>query len=111
MYYYAMKKLSFLLLCLFTSSIAALEIQCQTNLDDVEAVIKKSEDTSITYLVLIQGNQVSPLPLFNESITISSNSFKYLDETVNINMNRDLGNGSIAITGNETLHLSNCKEY
>ncbi len=104
-----MKKI--FLLCLLTSNIAALEVQCKTDLDDVEAVIKKSEDTSITYLVLIQGSQVSPLPLFDENIAISSTSFKYLDETVNININRNLGNGSIAIAANETLHLSNCKEY
>lgn len=95
----------------------ALEIQCETAWSDLTAVIKRSPQTSHTYLLFLNNTDVEKYwRLPDESIEVSNEFFRYqdLDTEVEIDLVSQIGlinsEGEI-IRGSSSILLGQCIFY
>ncbi len=103
-----MKKIFALILLLLCSNLWATEIQCQTDIEGVDAVIKKSPDTGFYYLLVFQGNEVKPIPLTSQSIEDTPSVFCYKDERLYIEIDLSSQKGMLHVTNESKVNLSAC---
>ncbi len=103
-----MKKLFALILLVLCSTLSATEIQCQTNIEGIDAVIKKSPNTGIYYLLIFQNNEVNPVPLTNNTIEDTPPIFRYKDELLFIEINLNSQKGTLNITNERDVDLTSC---
>lgn len=106
-----MKKYFWAFFILISLNSYALEIQCKTNFDTVDAVIKTSEDSGLTYLLLMSGDSVSPIPLNNNPIQVNESLFNYKDSQLNLSIDRKELKGSLTFSDGTKADLLNCEEY
>lgn len=106
-----MKKILWALLFLLSYKSIALEIQCKTDFNAVDAVVKTSPDSGITYLLLMSGESVTPIPLTSGNVEINPLSVNYTDSQLALNINRDLLTGEIVFEDGTIVQLKECVEF
>jgi hypothetical protein len=106
-----MRKLLWAFFVLISIKSFALEIQCKTDFDSVDAIIKTSPDSGITYLLLMSGESVTPIPLTSGNVQTSPQSVNYTDSQLALNIDRVLLNGEVVFDDGTIVQLQECAEF
>ena len=105
-----MKKVLLTLCLLFSTYSMALEIQCRSSVENVDIVVKTSPDSGFTYLLFLQGDAVSPMPMEEENLNITSQDVDFKNNDISLHLSRSESNGLI-ILENQQIILTECIEY
>jgi len=105
-----MKKILITLSIFLSCFTHALEIQCDTNVQDIDVVIKTSPDTGITYLLFLKESTVTPVPMDKTDLNITSQGINFADETLSLSLSRSLKKGVIHLE-DQDVDLFDCVEY
>lgn len=106
----------FLFLFTLTFSTQALEIQCKTQWEETDLIIKTSESSQVTYLLFLKEDQLDKYwPLPDGSFSFQENIFTYQDEQTSLSILVN-GEGKLESTpplyNNESsIQLTNCLSF
>ncbi|MCR9204388.1 MAG: hypothetical protein NXH75_07420 [Halobacteriovoraceae bacterium] len=98
---------------LFSISAHALEIQCSTEWEEIDLVIKTSESSGTTYMLFLKGNQLEKYwPLPEGSFQSTGDSFQFKDDQTHLKIHLG-GEGVLSSTPplfreTEEIKLSSC---
>ena len=114
-----MKNFILLLILIYgISSVKALEIQCKTpSFEDALIVVKTSENSNITYLLLFNETDLEKYwPLDDSMWSDNEHMFHYRDEETEILINKTTLTGSfnsqgVQIRGEGLVELTDCNLY
>lgn len=95
-------------LLIHSATLFATEIQCQSNVEGIDIVIKKSPQTQLFYLLLFKEENVLPIRLNSSSIFMTDKSLNYNHDEVKVFINLEELVGEVELK-DSLFTLSKCK--